>query len=177
MGRLPSLENSSRIEFQGQAGDNTMGSLIWLVVLPACLVAAGLIVRRPVRLLAEEIHVDHARDLFRLQREWLEARFLTALSKVDSAEGLRWEEARWHDEILWARDRQTRRLLALIGVHFDSSPFEIAGEGVPRHATALFEFRKGCWFAEGKRLDEIHPDEAMRRNQRFERVVTQPRQR
>ncbi|WP_406700037.1 hypothetical protein V5E97_14460 [Singulisphaera sp. Ch08] len=152
-----------------------MTQFIWVGILPACLVALFLILRRPARQFAEEMHVDHARDLFRQQREWLEARFLTALGKVDPIEGLRWEEAHWHDEVLWARDRQTRRLLALIGVHFDSSPFEDLPDPAPRHATALFEFRKGRWFAEGKRLDEVGPDEAVRRNQRFEPVVLHPR--
>jgi hypothetical protein len=153
-----------------------MGFLIWLVILPACMVAAGIIVRRPLRQFTEELHVDHARELFRMQREWLEARFLGALAKIDPAERPRWEDACWHDEVLWARDRQTRRLLALIGVHFDATPFEDLAGAAPRHATALFEFRKGRWCADGKRLDEIRPDEAVRRNQRFERVVTHPRQ-
>ena len=90
-------------------------------------------------------------------------------------ERLRWEDAHWHDEVLWARDRQTRRLLALIGVHFDADPFDDLPDSAARHATALFEFRKGRWHAEGKRLDEIRPDEAVRRNQRFEPVVTASR--
>ena len=118
------------------------------------------------------MHVDHARELFRQQREWLEARFLTALGRRSTPiERLRWEDAHWHDEVLWARDRQTRRLLALIGVHFDADPFDDSPEPRPRHATALFEFRKGRWIAEGKRLDEIRPDEAVLRHQRFEPVV------
>ena len=152
-----------------------MGWFIWCGVLPACIATAWLVLRRPVRQLTEEMHVDHARDLFRRQREWLEARFITALSKIDAREGARWDEAHWHDEILWARDRQTRRLLAMVGVHFATNAFEEPAESPPRHATALFEFRKGLWVAEGKRLDEIRPDEAVLRSQRFEPVVLHPR--
>jgi hypothetical protein len=155
-----------------------MGFIIWMGVVPACVVAAWLLVRRPVRRFAEDLHVEHARDLFRQQREWLEARFLGALAKVDPVDRLRWEDAHWHDEVLWARDRQTRVFLAMIGVHFDdpSSPFDdYGGEPKPRHATALFEFRKGRWYAEGKRLDEVRPDEAVLRGQRFEPVVPHPR--
>ena len=93
--------------------------------------------------------------LFHQQREWLEARFISALGKFDPAEGQRWEAAQWHDEVLWARDRQTRHLLALVCVHFDPGPFdEFPGR---RHATALFEFRKGHWCVEGKNLDEMRP--------------------
>jgi hypothetical protein len=152
-----------------------MALIIWMGILPTCLLALWLILRRPARQFAEEMHVDHARALFRQQREWLEARFLGALGKLDPIERLRWEDAHWHDEVLWARDRQSRRLLALIGVHFDANPFEDLPDANPRHATALFEFRKGRWHADGKRLDEIDPDEAVRRNHRFEPVVLHPR--
>ncbi|WP_422930757.1 hypothetical protein [Singulisphaera sp. PoT] len=152
-----------------------MALIIWGGILPACLIAAWFIIRRPARQFAEEMHVDHARDLFRLQREWLEARFLGALGKIDPEERNRWEDASWQNEVLWARDRQTRRLLALIAVRFESDPFDDLTDSHPRHATALFEFRKGRWVAEGKRIDETRPDEAVLRNQRFEPVVVHPR--
>jgi hypothetical protein len=152
-----------------------MAVIILGAVLPAYLVALWIILRRPARRLAEEIHVDQARVLFRQNREWLEARFLGAMGKIDPVERLRWEDAHWHDEVTWARDRQTRRLLALIGVHFDANPFDDLPDSPPRHSTALFEFRKGRWFAEGKHLDEIRPDEAFLRNQRLEPVVLHPR--
>lgn len=148
-----------------------MSTILWTVVLPSCVVAGWVIVRRPLRLFAEELRVDRARVLFRPRREWLEARFLTGLARVDPLERVRWEDAHWHDEVLWARDRQTRVLLALIGVHFDGPPFDERGEPCPRHSTALFEFRKGRWRADGKRLDEIQPDEAVLRNHRFEPVA------
>ncbi len=172
-----------------------MSYLIWGVLLPGCFLAAWWVIRRPVRLLIEEMHVDHARTLFKQQREWLEARFLGALGRSNPAERLRWEDARWHDDIHWARDRKSRGLLALVGVHFDvtaePSAFDddhamfetgtdlLFEEDLPapapvvarQHATALFEFRKGRWVADGKRLDDTRPDEAFLRNQRFEPVA------
>ena len=153
-----------------------MGLIIWGCVVPTCVVVCWLVLRRPVRQFAEELHVDHARELFRLQREWLEARFLGSLAKIDPIERIRWEDAHWHDEVLWARDRQTRSFLALIGVHFDGQGFDDLGVPTPRHATALFEFRRGHWCADGKRIDETRPAEAVLRSHRFEPVVvTQPR--
>lgn len=149
-----------------------MGLLIWAGILPVCVVSAWLIFRRPLRQIVEDVHVERARELFHQQRELLEARFVTALGRLDPAEGQRWESAQWHDEILWARDRQTRRLLALVCVHFEPAPFELLS--MPRHATALFEFRKGGWHVDGKRLDEVRPDEAIGRNQRFEAVAVTP---
>ena len=117
------------------------------------------------------MRLETARDQFRRQREWLEARFLTALAKNEPDERLRWEDAYWHDEVLYARDRQTRRLLALIGVHFNPNPLDLDPSPYPRHATALFEFHKGRWNADGKRLDRVRPDEAFLRNQRLEQIV------
>ena len=84
----------------------------WTGVLAVCALAAGLILRGPVRHLTEDVHAERARELFRKRREWLEADFLDALGKTSPTERLRWEDAHWHAEILWARDRQTRRLLA-----------------------------------------------------------------
>lgn len=147
-----------------------MGFVIGVMILPACLLAACLILRRPLRQFTEELHVDTARDQFRQQREWLEARFLSALGRVDPIERLRWDEAHWHNDVIWARDRQSRVFLALIGVHFDGQSYDELGDPLPRHSTALFEFRKGRWHAEGKRLDEVRPDEAVFRHHRFEPV-------
>ncbi len=150
-----------------------MGVLIWAGILSVCVLAASwFFLRRPLRQIFEDVHVDHARELFHQQREWLEARFITALTRVDYAEGQRWESAQWDDEVLWARDRQTRHLLALVCVHFDPAPFDLMA--ISRHATALFEYRKGRWHVEGKRLDEVRPDEAVGRNQRFEAVAISP---
>lgn len=143
-----------------------MSWLIWAGVLPLCLILAVILLQRPLRLFLEELHVDQARELFHQRREWLEARFITALGRLDPAEGQRWDDARWHDEVLWARDRQTRCFLALVCVHLDADPFENV-----RLATAVFEYRKGRWHAEGKRLYEIRPDEAVGRNRRYEPVV------
>ena len=148
-----------------------MGWLIGAGILIGCVFVAGMIVRR-LRQLVEDVHVDHARALFHQQREWLEARFISALTHADPVEGQRWDSAHWHDEVLWARDRQTRHLLALVCVHFEPGPFDpLQG---PRHATALFEFRKGHWHVEGQRLDEMRPDQAIGRDQRYEAVTVSP---
>jgi hypothetical protein len=149
-----------------------MGLLIWAGILLACIFIAWMVLRRPLRQIVDDVNVDHARELFHRQREWLEARFISALSHTDPTEGQRWETAHWHDEVLWARDRQTRHLLALVCVHFEPGPFDLLSN--PRHATALFEFRKGHWWVEGKRLDEMRPDEAVGRNQPYEAVAVTP---
>jgi hypothetical protein len=143
--------------------------VIWAGILPLCILAAVYLLQRPIRLFFEDFHVDQARESFHRQREWLEARFVSALSRIDPVEGARWEEASWHDEVVWARDRQTRYFLALVCVQFEASPLD--DQPADRLATAVFEYRKGRWSGDGKRLDEIRPDEAVGRNSRFEPVV------
>jgi hypothetical protein len=151
--------------------------IIWAGLVPLCVLAGWLVVRRPVRWIVEDRDLGRARALFRLQREGLEARFLASIARLDPIERLRWEEARWHDDVVWARDRQSRRLLALVGVHFDADPIRSFPDEPPRHATALFEFRKGRWNADGRHIDELRPDEAFLRHREFEPIVPPPRQR
>src|SRR5262245_23008681 len=100
--------------------------LLALLVLPTCFGLAWLILRRPFREICEEIRFEKARDLFRLHREHLEARFVATLAREHPNEAERWDDAHWQDGVVWARDRKTRTLLALVGVLFEPEPF--AGE-------------------------------------------------
>jgi hypothetical protein len=63
----------------------------------------------------------------------------------------------------------------LIEVHFPPGLLDELAGIEPRHSTALFEFHKGCWQAEGKRLDEVRPEEAMLSNRQFEPVTPHER--
>ncbi len=143
---------------------------IWGVLLPACMVASWVAVRKPLRRVAEEAEADRARPQFRRDREWLEARFLTALGRLDSPGRADWDSATWRDEVFWARDRRTRRFLALVEVRFPDEPSDGAPRLHPRHATALFEYRKRTWFADGKRIDATRPGEALLPSGRFEYI-------
>jgi len=147
----------------------------WIIiglVLPASLAATWLILRLSLRQIFDVMQADQAREQFRLRRESMEARFLNLLAKSDPNERLRWEDAHWHDEVVWARDRQTRRFLALVWVHFDADRLDAQDSGHrSRLATVVFEHYRGQWHAEGKRLDEIRPDEAFLQHQRFEPIL------
>lgn len=145
-----------------------MGLLIAAGTLLLCLLAAWAVLRRPVRQIVEDVRVEHARALFHRNRERLEARFISTLERSDPDEAERWEAARWDDDVLWARDRHTHHLLALTGVEFEPAPFELSfGHS---HATAIFEFHKGQWCTQGKRVDEMRPEEAIGLFRRFETV-------
>jgi hypothetical protein len=146
--------------------------LVALTLLPICLATAWAILRRPFREICEELVLERARERFRGRRERLEARFVTALGQTRSEEADRWADADWQDDVVWARDRRNRNVLALVGVHFDPAPFT---DDAPRYSTALFEFRDGEWIAEGRFLDELKPDEAVLLNLHLEPVALPPR--
>ena len=156
------------IHSRESGGESTMALLIAAAVLSGCILASWAILRRPVRRIVEDVRLEHARALFHRNRERLEARFLTALERTEPTESELWESAHWHDDVLWARDRQTNHLLALTCVEFEPEPFELSSER--RHATAIFEFHNGHWCAQGKHFDEIRPDEAIDLFRRFETV-------
>jgi hypothetical protein len=99
------------------------------------------------------------------------ARPAPAEPATDPVERLRWEDAQWSDEIVWARDRQSRQLLALIGVRFEAEPVDGFAPEPARYATAVFSYHKGRWRTDGRHIDEIGPDEAFRRHREFEPVA------
>ncbi|MDX2037197.1 MAG: hypothetical protein SFX72_11145 [Isosphaeraceae bacterium] len=146
---------------------------IGMVMLPLCAFGVWWFARRPWELVLDDLNHDQARVDFRRRREHLEARFITSLCLSEPIEGIRWEDAHWHDEIQWARDRRSRCFLALVGVHFDPSPFSDP-EDPNLYATAVFEYRKGRWRAEGLRLPAMLPQEACLRTQRFVPLVIPP---
>jgi hypothetical protein len=141
---------------------------LWIGLLPVCGAVGWVVLRVPLRSLWEAHDALKARDLFRRQREWLESRFLSALARAEPLARVRWEDADWRDEVVWARDRRTRRFLALVGVKFEANPFD--DDELPDHATALFEYYDHCWHAEGGHLDAVRPSEAFLRHRQLEPV-------
>ncbi len=151
----------------------------WFIVaglLPICFAAMVAVLRSTLHGMAgPSPQWERARDEFRLRREWLEAQFLDGLAQLDPAERRRWEQASWHDEVAWARDRQTGRFLALVEVHFDGNACKRELDAAKQHATIVFEYVRGQWRTDGRRLDELRPQEALRRNFRYEPVTPPPK--
>jgi hypothetical protein len=141
----------------------------WLVLglaLAAALIAA-LMAWRPLRGILQEIQLERARELFALQRERLEAKFLDMATATGKPRGLRWKDCDFASEVQFARDRGSGQLTALVGATIE---FEaIAGsdmEGLPavsnlRNATAVFFFQGGHWHTAGRALFNMNPDEAL----------------
>jgi hypothetical protein len=116
-----------------------------------------------------EINLEHARKQFHLRREWLEANFLTLAAQSGSPRGLQWVDCDFDDEVSFARDRNTGRLRALVGVTIS---FEaIVGGGMEdnpnvsnlRAATAVFHLDGESWSTTGRALFNLNPEQAIER--------------
>ncbi len=155
----------------------------WLWLLPVALVlaAAGVwLVWRPLRGFGREVQFGRARELFMLQRERLEANFLQSAAGSGKPRGLRWKDCEWEQEIVFARERSSGQLAALIAVTIQFEAIEGSDmEGLPavgnlRNASAVFFFQRGHWHTVGKAIFNMNPNEAVEhfKNQ-YERVTPQ----
>jgi hypothetical protein len=139
----------------------------WAAILAILGVVALLLVWRPLRRLGGDIQVERARELFLLQRERLEHRFLGAAMATGKPRGLRWKECVFERTVEFARDRRTRQLVALVSVTIQFEAVEGSDmEGLPavsnlRNASAVFYFHAGHWHTAGKAVFNMNPGEAL----------------
>lgn len=144
-----------------------MSTASWLVPLIAVLgVGGGLAGWRRMRRFGRRVQEERARELFKLQRERLEAQFLQAASASGKPRGLRWKDCQWDNAAAFVRERQTGNLAALAGVTIafeavEGSDMEgLAAVSNLRTASAVFFFQKGQWHTVGRALFNLNPDEA-----------------
>ncbi len=111
------------------------------------------------------------RQLARLQfadeRAELEAVFLKAAAATGKPRGLAWEKCQLGDEHVFAVDRVTGELFAMVGATISFTA--IAGgdmedvEAVSnlRYATAVFVYRRGSWHSNGQAVFNLEPAQAV----------------
>jgi hypothetical protein len=140
----------------------------WLIPILLAIALLGLIVAwRPLRAWVGEIHLERAREMFSLQRERLEAKFIEMAAATGKPRGLRWKDCEWADQFLFARDRYTGEITALVEVTVRFEPIE--GSDMEdwaearrlRNATGVFFFSKGQWHTHGRTIFNMNPNEAL----------------
>jgi hypothetical protein len=151
----------------------------WWIV-PAAIVGIVLVwlAWRRLHAFGKQVAIERARELFKLQRERLEAQFFQIAAATGKPRGLRWKDCEWDDPVEFARDRESGQVHALVGV---TIAFEaIAGsdmEGLPavgnlRNASAVFVFTAGRWVTHGKAVFNMNPDEAIKHfESQYERIA------
>lgn len=108
-------------------------------------------------------------ELFRAQREQLEAKFFDMASRLGKPRGLRWLACEWLEDFRCGRDRQTGMLTAFVAVNLRFEAIEggdmedVEAVSTVRDAAALFHFQNGQWGTGGRALFNLNPDDAVER--------------
>ena len=143
-----------------------------MTLLPSLLLAFGAaalagvataIALKPMRLARRAERIARAQRDFHRQREPLEAKFIEKAAARGKPRGLRWVDVDFADDVVYARDRRSRQLKALVAIEVT---FEaIAGGGMEdvenvakaKAATAEFLHDGARWITEGKVYFNLAP--------------------
>lgn len=152
----------------------------WLWGTLAVVAGGGVILALSWRRLCRfgrDVQLEKARELFKLQRERLEAKFLTAAAQTGKPRGLRWKDAHWEPAVEFVRERQTGQIAALVGVAIQFEAIEggdmedVKAVADLKNATAVFHFQKNQWLTSGEVHFNVNPDEAvLRKKELYERI-------
>ena len=136
-----------------------MGTALWFLCTLAVAALAGVataLALRPIRLARAAERLSRAQRDFHRQREQLEAKFFDRAAASGKPRGLRWSDIRFDDDVLYARERRTGILKALVAVEVSFEAIEGGGmeevEAVSRvrAATAEFLYDDGRWVTDGR---------------------------
>lgn len=100
---------------------------------------------------------------FRCQREQLEAKFIDQAAASGKPRGLKWSDVAFDDDVMYARDRKTGGLKALVAIEVCFEAIEGGGmeevEAVSnvRAATAEFLHDGEHWFTQGRVFFNLGP--------------------
>ncbi|HLN30128.1 MAG TPA: hypothetical protein VK395_20460 [Gemmataceae bacterium] len=140
----------------------------WILSSAVLLGAVALLLAwRPLHLFGKEVQVERARELFVLQRERLEAKFVTAAAATGKPRGLRWKDCSFERDIELARERKSGQLVALVPVTIQFEAIEgsdmedLPAVGNLRNASAVFFFHRGQWLTVGKAVFNLNPAEVI----------------
>lgn len=144
---------------------------LWIILLAAGAIVAAVIAALAWRRRLHRKRRALARESFPHLRPQVERQFMEAASASGKPRGLRWKQIRFHEGHLFASDRVSGALYALVGATIS---FE-AIEGGPmedveavdnlRAGTAVFVFRNGEWTTEGRAVFNLMPEETLERYQ------------
>ena len=149
-----------------------MGYLVLHAAITLCVAAlavgAALVAMRPLRASRQAEKLARAQRDFHRQRERLEAKFIERAAASGKPRGLRWTDVEFDDDVLYARDRRTRRLKALVAIEVSFEAVEGGGmeEVVAvsrvRAATAEFIHDGDRWATEGRVYFNLAPSAAVK---------------
>lgn len=140
----------------------------WVVGVAAVLLfvaggVGGVVAWKRWKVRRAETRLVRARELFHLRREWLEARFVSLYSQGGAPRGLECADCEFENTVIFARERPTGQLRALVGVTIGFKAVEGGGMednpnvGNLRVATAVFRFDGAEWSSSGEPKFNLNP--------------------
>jgi len=139
----------------------------WIGVLAIGLFGGCLVLARWILSRRQHLSIDEAHAAFYRRREWLEADFVTQASASGKPRGLRWVNCDFDDQVEFARDRQTGKFRALVGVTISFEAVEGGGMeeveavGNLRAATVVFRLDGPAWEADGRAYFNLSPSQTI----------------
>jgi hypothetical protein len=139
----------------------------WAAGLVLAVVVLAVLLRRRLWAFGQQVQGERAQEMFKLQRERLEAEFLRAAAATGKPRGLRWRECLWDKAVEFVRDRRTGQIAALasMAIRFEAveggDMEDVAAVNDLKNASAVFFFHRGQWHTVGKAILNKNPDEAV----------------
>jgi hypothetical protein len=137
-----------------------------VVVLVVVLILVAGLPASPLRRWSERRRLERATQLFRRQREHLEARFFDLARQSGKPRGLEWIGCDWFDGVTFATDKQSGLLTAFVSVNIRFEAVEggdmegVAAVSNIRDAAAVFHFDGAGWGTGGRALFNMNAEEA-----------------
>ncbi len=162
----PARKQLVLMQWLSQGWEQVLGFVLGVVLGVALGTGAWCLWRRRQAARAVERR-RRAMEAFRLRREQLEAQFVQAVSNSGRPRGLLWKEVEFADEVTFALQRDSSRLVALVAVTvaFEAVPGgpmeDVEAVGRLRSATAVFVEGPGGWEAPGRVLFNLQPHQAL----------------
>lgn len=144
-----------------------MGSALYIIGTFVAAVVAGAaisIALRPIRAARNADRLARAQRDFHRQREQLEAKFIERAAASGKPRGLRWVDVEFDDDVIYARDRHTGKLKALVAIEVSFEAIEGGGmeevEAVSNVRAATAEFLHGGtrWQTDGRVYFNLEPN-------------------
>jgi hypothetical protein len=144
-----------------------MTALGWILVGVLVAIIVGMLAARPLRRAMLEAQLAEARRQFHIQRERLEAKFVQLAENSGKPRGLRWTACEFDDDVVYARDRKSARITAMVACTISFEAIEGGGmeevEAVSnlRAATSTFTFEHNRWSTDGRAIFNLNPTQAV----------------
>ena len=123
---------------------------------------------RPLRVARQAEKIARAQRDFHRQREPLEAKFIERAAASGKPRGLRWADVDFDDDVVYARDRRSSQLKALVAVEVQFEAVEGGGMehvenvALSKAATAEFLHDGTRWITEGHIYFNLAPTAAVK---------------